>query len=481
MANWYVSQKVASSGAGSSLAAAFKTIAEAIAAAASSDDTVYVYEGVYNETITCDKSITIIGAGRVEMNGGSTHLYGITTASSGLTWTIKNIIFKNYVSYAIYTPSAAAYGVNLIVDYCTFFSSIYMTKNSTTFFQQSFKNSLFYNIILKRDAVSGNLIQIDLYNNTFISCQVLLYTAPGSTKQLRLNKNIFKNTQIKLPASEVGVVNDFMLINNFEGCSISFNNSAVTAFANLAALIVLYEAQTSFSAGSYINSNVFLTAIFNNSVKSNYSLDYDVVNNPIAFAGFSGQAIGALQAAANIICKATASAGDCDIYNITTDVYSLGIFGGVANVGAIDNTNEKLYRTSDGANNWGVFVASTDLPRSHIIRNLRLFGTLIDRNGGQVSETPGDFAYNYQIDILVKWSATLTKSALLADTSIPFVRFRFRPNEFNYYVDNSGTLVGDGDPGYLALVSSADGGSGSLPPQKIVGKSFVAIIILQDA
>jgi hypothetical protein len=481
MADWYVSQKVAASGAGTSLAVAFKTIAEAIAAAAASDDTIYIYEGVYNETVTCNKSITILGIGNVEMNGGHTHLYGITTTSNGLTWTIKNIKFKDYVSYAIYTPSAAAGGVNLVIDYCAFFSSVYMTKNSTAGFQQSFKNSLFYNVILRRHEVSGNLVQIDLYNNTFVNCQVLFYTAAGSTKQLRLNKNIFKNTEIKLPSSQVSVVNDFMLINNFEGCSISFNNSAVTAFANLAALIVLYEAQTTFIAGAYINSNVFLTAIFNNSAKGNYSLDYDIINNQIAFSAFSGQAIGAFQASANIICKETSSSGNCDIYDISTDVYSLGLFGGVTNVGAIDNANEKLYRISDGANNWGIFVASTDLPRSHIIKNLQMFGTIIDRNGGQVSETPGDFAYNFQIDVLVKWSATLSKAALLADTSIPFVRFRLRPNEYNYYVDNSGTLVGDGDPGYAALVSSADSGAGALPPQKIVGKSFVAILILQDA
>lgn len=455
MANWYVSQKVGSSGAGTSLAVAFKTIAEAIAASAS-NDIIYVYGGIYNEgDFTITKILTFVGIGYVEVNGG-----GVKTNFAAITQnqTFYNFKFKNFTVSTVNLYARIYTFINCEVTYLKSVAGVGQTVYLDGCICKGDIGNATYKIVLhaQKTLFTANLY-IDFNNVSYFKYNIF----KGST--------IYSKSDFTFP---------FAYNNFYLSSKIGFLEGAPSTINSVSDIQNKYIADGGINSPDF-TTNEFYTPSFINEEKNNYSQNYN--NNPIAFAGFLGQAMGPLQAAANIICKETSSSGNCDIYDISADAYSLGLFGGITNVGAIDNANEKLYRTSDGANNWGVFVASTDLPRSHIIKNLQMFGTIIDRNGGQVSETPGDFAYNFQIDVLVKWSATLSKATLLADTSIPFVRFRLRPNEYNYYVDNSGTLVGDGDPGYAALVSSADGGAGALPPQKIVGKSFVAIIILQDA
>ena len=464
MANWYVSQKVAASGAGTSLATAKKTISEAITAAAA-NDTIYVYGGIYNESLIVNKILTIIGKGLINLNSGLSLDYGITITAN---CTIMNFKIEQFISYSIYVNNSS---ITINFNNCIFDNyytpqgalQIYFNNcvnESTIRDARTFTQSYYYfnNCILKGD------ILLDYHFATFKFCNI--------------------KAKISYKPYSIATYNNYELT-----ATIRFilpTSGAITAVykscTNIAEIEAKYlEDMLVAPPSTYFNTSKFLTAIYNNSAKGNYTLKYDEVNNPIAYATFSGNAIGAYEASANFICKDTANSGNFNIYNITTDVYGLGIFSGKTNVGVIDNVNEKLYRSSDGANNWGVFVASSELPRSHVMKNIQAFGTLIDRNGGQVAKTPSDYAYNYQIDVLVKWSATLSKTALLAETSIPFVRFRYRHNEFNYYVNNSGTLVGDGETTYLSLVNSTDGGSGSLVPQKMVAKSFVCIIILQDA
>lgn len=470
MANWYVSQKVAASGAGTSLAVAFKTIAEALTACTKTGgDTIYIHEGIYDESVHATgftEGVTnVTGKGYVELNGYGVLSVGIdVNVTMALTFNVRNIKVKNFITYsARCIPQFAT--LNLY--------NCFLVGNTYSYNPINYYNTILIGDILGIFSGGGAARGLFAFNSTFVGN----VTAIDTFYEKNIRNCLFRNGTVKLVLKGT-----YFSYNNFDNCSVTFNNTTPVLITTKEDLVAKWTNDGFVDAAGWrIDTCEVYTPVFNNSAKDNYTLKYDANNNPIAFARFSGQGIGTFQAAANVICKATASSGNCDIYDISADAYSLGLFGGVTNVGAIDNVNEKLYRTSDGANNWGVFVASTDLPRSHIIKNLQMFGTIIDRNGDQVSETPGDFAYNYQIDVLVKWSATLSKAALLADTSIPFVRFRLRPNEYNYYVDNSGTLVGDGDPGYAALVSSVDGGAGALPPQKIVGKSFVAIIILQDA
>ena len=465
MANWYVSQKVASSGAGTSLAVAKKTIAEAITASAA-NDTIYIYQGLYNEgDITITKNLSFIGVGFVQLNGSATKFHFV---SSNSNITLTNFEFINYINYAFINTGI---GKTISLYYNRFFNNIRLDGNQDTY--------NFYNNIFQAISFGGqNALQnVRIINNLFLTT-FNIYSFHASFPAI-LRYNYFTGN------TYLGVITYCTYsYNNFKGAVKFSSGGAYVACTTKEALAAKYLADTG-NALPEINvlytTSQFYTAIFNNSGKNNYTLKYDVANNPIAFATFSGNAIGAYQAAANIICKDTANSGNCDVYNITTDLYALGIFSGKTNVGVIDNVNEKLYRTTDGANNWGVFIASTELPKTHVIKNLQMFGTLIDKNGGQVTKLGSDFTYNYQIDVLVKWSDTLSKSALLAETSRPFVRFRLRPNETNYYVNNAGILVGDGEPTYLSLVNSSDGGSGSLVPTKVTAKSFVCIIILQDA
>ena len=481
MANWYVSQKVASSGAGTSLSVAFKTIAEAITASAS-NDTIFIYEGVYNEgNFNIGKNLTFRGVGFVDINGGSSFSYFTQISLNNTVLQFYNLKVSNYLvgtfrsaqvsgTYKFYNIVnigdillPALYGANLlnIFEKCILINTNMSIINGIT----SQNGIYYYKITFINSTIIGTYTRVDAPNRR---CYFI--------------HNLFYNSNLNSHYTQNLLITDF-IYNNFHNSSVKFlSTKSYSPISSISDIITKYNEDTGFTATNQFDTTRFYEPIFNNSGKNNYTLKYDEINNPIAYALFSGAAIGAYQASANIICKDTTNSGDCDRYDITTDNYGLGLFAGITNVGSIDNTNEKLERTTDGANNWGVFVASSELPKTHIIKNFRAFGALIDRNGGQISKQGSDFAYNYQIDLLIKWSPTLTKVQLLADTSIPFVRLRLRSNaDYNYYVNNSGNLVGDGEPTYAGLVNSSDSGSGSLTPIKIQGRSFVAIIILKDA
>jgi hypothetical protein len=461
MADWFVSQKVAASGVGTSLSVAFKTIAEAITAA-SSNDTIYIYGGgVYLESISTNKQLTVIGVGSVILDGTHTKNYGIEYTATKLTLTVKNVEIKNFLIYAVYVHGHYQAGTNF--EKCNIFGSIFYGTNQNIF---SSKGCLIVgNITATED--NNKTYLFNLYNNTIIGN--IKITACNNA--INFLKNIiegdidFNNNTVDLN----------LVLNNFHSSRIRFDSGE--SFVSISSVLEMeskYLADMGVSFKGDCSTTLFFDTEFNNLFKNNYSLKE---SNPVV--------LGAFNYSNNIICKETGSSGNCNIYDISADDYSLGLFGGITNVGAIDNTNQKLYRSSTGANNWGVFVANTEFERTRIVKNWLGFGGLIG-SVGQTSEDPSDWANHYNVDILVKWSATLSKAALLAETSIPFVKLRYRPNETNYYVDNSGTLVGDGDADYQALVSSADtdaegtAGGGALVPQRIVAKSIVVIIILRD-
>lgn len=457
MANWYVSQKVATSGAGTSLAVAFKTIAEAITAAAATDDLIYVYDGVYNESVTINKSLTIIGIGNVIVDGSNTLEIGLNITVSNSTVKITNIESRNF------TTSFKSTNTVLQLQNCKFYGDVILHPGGTALF----KNNVFKGTL----TLIASTINMLFEKNIFIDA-TFAHGETYTTYSYSIKNNIFLNCAIKLNRT-INYFKDNCIYNS----SISFVAGTPATVANIAELIAAYTSQkgTPPSTTQGLASNIFTEPIFNNSAKGNYTLPE---TSQLA-ANINHSHIGAYNIATNIICKDSANAGDCDIYNISTDLYGLGIFGGKTNVGAIDNTNEKLYRTSVGANNWGVFVANCEFMMTQIVKRWLGFGGMLG-SLGQTSKNTIDYPYNYQIDVLVKWSDTLSKAALLAETSIPFVRFKLRPNESNYYVNNAGALVGDGEQTYLSLVNSSDGGSGSLVPTKIVAKSMVFIVILKD-
>lgn len=453
MANWYVSDKVSVSGDGTSLATAFKTIQEGVNTAASSGDTVNVYSGVYNEEVVMpNRRITILGHGNPILEGGGSLLTGIR----GRVHSLEGFIIQGYIGRSITTKESADCTLkNCILD------KVWYEKD---------RDFELTNCVIKESIYVHQYRTIRFHYNTFIG-SVILNRSGGLTQFVG---NIFEGES----RLEVNTTQDLSFANNnyTDSCRLSFNSATVGVQVDTIQDIKdVWDLQyPTVPAGNRFDMSFFHEPLYNNEAKGNYTQEYDPILNPIAFDVLAKKAIGAYQASLNYVCKSVGAGGDVNLYN--TDTYSLGVTNAV---GVIDDVNEKLTRSSDGAIGAFEFAAKT-FGKVFKIQNFQAFGALVDRNGGQVTELASDFPYNYQIDILVKFSATLTDAQLDADTSLPFLRFRYRPNRTNYYVDNSGTLVGDGEPTYLTLVDATDGGIGVLEPIKIVAKSIKLIAILND-
>lgn len=425
MADWYVNQKVISSGDGTSLGTAFKTIKE-FDNVAVNDDRVYISSGVYLED------------NLFQVNERKLRFVGIGNVKVGLVY-IRRVFLGQYSSFANmelenFETNRTNYFYNCIIKH-----SLIMGVLS---------NSQCVNCTIRVPTVFGSLISSTIHN-----CIVTVDTGTDR-EDIHFNNNVFSGTDLTLNSpltlSYCGLYNSrvrFSTSSSLQNMETQ-NDLVQKKELDLATTI----AGDSFNSTTLINSAQDINQIFNNISNHDYTLKpfldspANTTINPFATGSVKITKIGKYDIALN-----------WQPSDFTPDVNG-------SNVDGLHKISGAVAVFDAPAKDWGIPVEMNWLPT---------LGTIFDRDGVILcAENPSNFTTR-QISAL--WAFSNTDATTLdagAGSTYPYLAFL--TNKKAYYVDNGGTLVGNGDSAYQALV---DGG---LIPIALITRSLKPLIKIID-
>ena len=169
MTTFYVDAGVASSGNGLSQGAAFKTIQEAVSAAAASGDTINVAAGTYNQALDINKSVTILGANHGIDGTGARGAETIIVSSASLAITLRA---DNVTIDGVTVIGNGDFGRLGNADPAPVTGAV-ITNNIVTVTDPLGWGVYFYNdgtptvATISHNLISGGQIGVVLYNNSY--------------------------------------------------------------------------------------------------------------------------------------------------------------------------------------------------------------------------------------------------------------------------------------------------------------------------
>jgi len=459
MATYYVDQKNGNdANSGLTKALAWKTL-DKVYTTAVSYDTIFLWGGDFGGFYTnpLSKYFRFIGHNNVVIRGTQSNFcvripvstFGVPTGGDNL----------KYDGMSIGTITFFASGLN------GWMYENYNIKNANVHnFSSSGQSLYLYKGVLNTVKISGYAPQGILYSYRITYRNVTSNNSSHITftilNPLHFLYNIIYGSSIYLSTS------NNLLYCGFLNSQFKFTAAAAFAYCKTAAEL---RAKRDLDLSVTTPSDWYNTCTF---IDHTVYDEYDVFNDP---------------ANDDFTLKAEIATGVINPFAIGTyELTELGAFGVALKWTPADFTPDANGSVTGGLHKVsGVYSIFTGVAKAFAvarqIKRCPAFGQLFDRD--QIilcAEDPDNFPYERATTGEFAFSATLSSGDLdtAAGVSVPYLKFLI--GEPMFYVDNAGTLVGNGDSTYLGLVNSAGGGTGSLPAIKVVAKSLKPRLTIYD-